>query len=59
MRAQRPLAHDAAQYGHGVLPDLHNGEIVAWLVLQAQYPVGAGIAFVGHLAQAQAPRCGQ
>ena len=54
MRTQRPFAHDTAQDGHGVLPHLHHREIVAWLLLHAQHPVRARVAFVGHLAQTQA-----
>jgi hypothetical protein len=55
MRAQRAFAHHAAQNGHSVLPDLHHGEIVARLLLRAQHALGAGVALLGQLAQAQTP----
>ena len=59
MRAQRTFADDAPQDGHRVLADLHHGEIVPRLFLQAQHTFGAGVALVGHLAQAQAARSSQ
>ena len=54
MGAQRTFPHHAAQNGHGIHADLHHGEIVARLLLQAHHPFGARLAFVGHLAQPQA-----
>jgi len=57
--AERPFADDAAQDGDGVEPDLHHGEILAGLVLHQQHTIGARVAFVRHLAQAQAARCGE
>jgi hypothetical protein len=59
MGAERPLAHDAAEHRHGVLADLHGGEVVTGVHLQAQHLVGTAVALVGELAQAQAARGGQ
>ena len=59
MGRQRTFSDDAAQDGHRVQPHLHHGEIVARLLLHAQHPLGAHVALIGQLAQAQAARSGQ
>ena len=56
---QGAFADHAAEDGHRVEADLHDGEVVARLLLHAQHPLGARIALVGHLAQAQATRSRQ
>ena len=59
VRAQRTFADHAAEDRDRIQPDLHHGEVVARLLLHAHHAVGARVAFVGHLAQAQAARRGQ
>ncbi len=57
--AERAFADHAAEDGDGVQADLHHGEVVAGLLLQAHDAFGAQVALVRHLPQPQAPRGGK